>query len=91
MHAFLILQVEQQTCLFCLQKNRVQSSDFKGQMIHSDINLSMLNIGRDKLIDQGIFIPSILCDAESLPFPDNYFDCVTIGFGIRNMTDKKEH
>jgi len=71
------------------KKIGVQSSDFKGQMIHSDINLSMLNIGRDKLIDQGIFIPSILCDAESLPFPDNYFDCVTIGFGIRNMTDKK--
>ena len=71
------------------KKIGVQSSDFKGHMIHSDINLSMLNIGRDKLIDQGIFIPSILCDAESLPFPDNYFDCVTIGFGIRNMTDKK--
>ena len=72
------------------KKIGVQSADFNGQIIHSDINLSMLNIGRNKLIDQGIFIPSILCDAESLPFPDNYFDCVTIGFGIRNMTDKKK-
>jgi demethylmenaquinone methyltransferase/2-methoxy-6-polyprenyl-1,4-benzoquinol methylase len=72
------------------KKIGAQSSDFKGQMIHSDINLSMLNIGRDKLINQGIFIPSVLCDAESLPFPDNYFDYVTIGFGIRNMTDKKK-
>jgi len=71
------------------KKIGAQLTNFKGQMIHSDINLSMLNIGRSKLIDQGIFIPSILCDAESLPFPDNYFDCVTIGFGIRNMTDKK--
>ena len=72
------------------KKLGVQSGDFKGQIIHSDINLSMLHIGRDKLIDQGIFIPSILCDAESLPFPDGFFDCVTIGFGIRNMTNKKK-
>jgi len=72
------------------KKIGAQSSDFTGQIIHSDINLSMLNIGRNKLINQGIFIPSVLCDAESLPFPDNYFDYVTIGFGIRNMTDKKK-
>lgn len=72
------------------KKIGAQSAKFEVQMIHSDINLSMLNIGRDKLINQGIFIPSVLCDAESLPFSDNYFDCVTIGFGIRNMTDKQK-
>ena len=71
------------------KKIGAQSSNFKGQLIHSDINLSMLNIGRDKLINQGIFIPSVLCDAESLPFPDNYFDCVIVAFGLRNMTHKE--
>ena len=51
------------------KKIGVQSGDFKGQMIHSDINLSMLNIGRDKLIDQGIFIPSISVSYTHLTLP----------------------
>jgi len=49
-----------------------------------------LKEGKKKLINEGKIIPSILCDAESLPFPDNFFDCVTIGFGLRNMTNKKQ-
>ena len=60
------------------------------QIFHTDINLSMLKEGKKKLINEGKIIPSILCDAESLPFPDNFFDCVTIGFGLRNMTNKKQ-
>jgi len=60
------------------------------RVFHSDINLPMLREGSKKLINQGKFIPAILCDAEALPFPKNYFDCVTIGFGLRNMTNKKK-
>ena len=60
------------------------------EVFHTDINLPMLREGRKKLINQGKIIPSILCDAEALPFPNNYFDCVTIGFGLRNMTNKKK-
>jgi|TARA_B110000037_G_scaffold221469_1_gene292628 demethylmenaquinone methyltransferase / 2-methoxy-6-polyprenyl-1,4-benzoquinol methylase len=67
-----------------LKKNK----DFK--IFHTDINLSMLKKGRRKLIDHGKIIPSLLCDAEALPFPNNYFDCVTISFGLRNMTNKEE-
>ena len=49
----------------------------------------MLKEGKKKIINQGRITPSILCDAEALPFPYNYFDCVTIGFGLRNMTNKE--
>ena len=66
-----------------LKKNK----DF--EIFHTDINLSMLKEGKKKIINQGKITPSILCDAEALPFPNNYFDCVTIGFGIRNMTNKE--
>ena len=60
------------------------------EIFHTDINLSMLKEGKRKLINQGKITPSILCDAEALPFPNNYFDCVTIGFGLRNMTNKEK-
>ena len=60
------------------------------EVIHTDINLSMLKEGKRKLINQGKITPSIICDAEALPFPNSYFDCVTIGFGLRNMTNKEE-
>ena len=60
------------------------------EIFHTDINLSMLKEGKKKLINQGKIIPAILCDAEALPFPNNYFDCVTIGFGLRNMTNKEQ-
>jgi demethylmenaquinone methyltransferase/2-methoxy-6-polyprenyl-1,4-benzoquinol methylase len=59
-----------------------------GQVWMTDINAAMLAVGRDKLIDAGIFTPLALCDAQQLPFPDDAFDCVSVAFGLRNMTDK---
>lgn len=62
----------------------------EGQVILSDINSSMLNVGRDRLLDQGISdnIRYVQANAECLPFADNSFDCITIAFGLRNVTDK---
>jgi len=57
-------------------------------IFQTDINYSMLTEGQKKLINQGKIIPAITCDAEALPFQSNYFDCVTIAFGLRNMTNK---
>ncbi len=67
-----------------------EKTGIKGQVILSDINSSMLKEGRDKIIDSGHFENIQLCqlNAENLPFPDNHFDCITIGFGLRNVTDK---
>ena len=48
----------------------------------------MLERGRDRLLDEGRALPLAQCDAERLPFPDNYFDCVSVAFGLRNMTHK---
>jgi demethylmenaquinone methyltransferase / 2-methoxy-6-polyprenyl-1,4-benzoquinol methylase len=59
-----------------------------GQVWLTDINSSMLGVGRDRLLDQGYALPVAQCDAEKLPFPDNYFDCVSVAFGLRNMTHK---
>jgi demethylmenaquinone methyltransferase/2-methoxy-6-polyprenyl-1,4-benzoquinol methylase len=59
-----------------------------GQVVLTDINASMLAVGRDRLIDDGATVPALQCDAEKLPFPDNYFDCVIVAFGLRNMTHK---
>ncbi|MFT7266795.1 MAG: demethylmenaquinone methyltransferase/2-methoxy-6-polyprenyl-1,4-benzoquinol methylase [Porticoccus sp.] len=61
-----------------------------GKVILVDINESMLKIGRDKLIDTGCSnqVLYTLADAQCLPFPDNTFDCITIAFGLRNVTDK---
>lgn len=59
-----------------------------GEVWLTDINGSMLRVGRDRLLDRGIVTPAMLCDAEKLPFPDNYFDVVTVAFGLRNMTHK---
>jgi demethylmenaquinone methyltransferase/2-methoxy-6-polyprenyl-1,4-benzoquinol methylase len=60
-----------------------------GQVWMTDINAAMLGVGRDKLIDQGLSAPPALCDAEKLPFPADYFDCVSVAFGLRNMTHKE--
>lgn len=59
-----------------------------GEVWLTDINNSMLSIGRDRLIDDGTPTPVAQCDAEKLPFPDNYFNCVSVAFGLRNMTRK---
>ena len=59
-----------------------------GQVILTDINASMLGVGRDRLLDQGLAVPAAQCDAEKLPFPADYFDCVSVAFGLRNMTHK---
>ncbi len=59
-----------------------------GQVVLTDINNAMLRVGRDRLLDAGMPTPVTQCDAEHLPFPDNYFDCVSIAFGLRNVTHK---
>lgn len=59
-----------------------------GTVVLTDINAAMLARGRDRLLDEGIAAPAVRCDAEHLPFATNYFDCVTIGFGLRNVTRK---
>lgn len=59
-----------------------------GEVILTDINASMLAVGRDRLIDDGLPVPALQCDAEKLPFPDQHFDCVIVAFGLRNMTHK---
>jgi demethylmenaquinone methyltransferase/2-methoxy-6-polyprenyl-1,4-benzoquinol methylase len=62
----------------------------RGLVVLSDINASMLAHGRDRLLNEG-FVHNVYCvqaNAERLPFPDGYFDCITIGFGLRNVTDK---
>ena len=59
-----------------------------GVVVHTDINGAMLAEGRDKLIDRGLALPTVQCNAESLPFPDRMFDVVSIAFGLRNVTRK---
>ena len=59
-----------------------------GQVWLTDINADMLMRGRDRLMDAGQALPAVRCDAEKLPFPADYFDCVTVAFGLRNMTRK---
>lgn len=62
----------------------------EGRVVLADINTSMLQVGRDKLLDTGRLgnIEFVQADAQFLPFPDDSFDCVTIAFGLRNVTDK---
>lgn len=62
----------------------------EGRVVLADINNSMLNVGRDKLRDNGIVdnVHYVQANAEELPFPDDYFDCITISFCLRNVTDK---
>ena len=59
-----------------------------GVVVHTDINEAMLRVGRDRLIDEGLVLPTSICDAEKLPFPTGQFDLVSVAFGLRNMTHK---
>jgi demethylmenaquinone methyltransferase/2-methoxy-6-polyprenyl-1,4-benzoquinol methylase len=59
-----------------------------GLVVHTDINEAMLSVGRDRLVDEGLFLPTSACDAERLPFRDGEFDLVSVAFGLRNMTHK---
>ncbi|PKO45600.1 MAG: bifunctional demethylmenaquinone methyltransferase/2-methoxy-6-polyprenyl-1,4-benzoquinol methylase UbiE [Betaproteobacteria bacterium HGW-Betaproteobacteria-3] len=59
-----------------------------GQVVHTDINEAMLRTGRDRLLDAGVALPTLVCDAERLPFCDGHFDLVSVAFGLRNMTHK---
>jgi demethylmenaquinone methyltransferase/2-methoxy-6-polyprenyl-1,4-benzoquinol methylase len=59
-----------------------------GQVVHTDINEAMLRTGRDRLLDAGVALPTLVCDAEKLPFSSDHFDVVTVAFGLRNMTHK---
>jgi len=60
-----------------------------GRLVLGDINADMLALGRDRLLDAGMPAPAVRCDAERLPFVSDYFDCITIGFGLRNVTRKE--
>jgi len=59
-----------------------------GRVVHTDINEAMLSTGRDRLVDHGLALPTLVCDAEKLPFPDAHFNVVSVAFGLRNMTHK---
>lgn len=59
-----------------------------GRVVHTDINEAMLREGRARLLDKGVALSTLVCDAEQLPFPDNQFDLVSVAFGLRNMTHK---
>lgn len=71
-----------------LAKAMAKRAGAKGEVWLTDINSSMLGVGRDRMLDHGLVLPVAVCDAEFLPFPDAYFDRVTVAFGLRNMTHK---
>jgi demethylmenaquinone methyltransferase/2-methoxy-6-polyprenyl-1,4-benzoquinol methylase len=59
-----------------------------GRVVHTDINEAMLRTGRERLLNLGVSLPTLVCDAEKLPFPSNHFNVVSVAFGLRNMTHK---
>jgi demethylmenaquinone methyltransferase / 2-methoxy-6-polyprenyl-1,4-benzoquinol methylase len=73
-----------------LAKTFARQAGSGGEVWLTDINESMLRVGRDRLLNKGLSTPVLLCDAEKLPFQNNYFDRVTVAFGLRNMTHKEE-
>ncbi|MES2842556.1 MAG: bifunctional demethylmenaquinone methyltransferase/2-methoxy-6-polyprenyl-1,4-benzoquinol methylase UbiE [Pseudomonadota bacterium] len=60
-----------------------------GRVVHTDINEAMLREGRTRLLDMGVVLPTLVCDAERLPFASDSFDFVSVAFGLRNMTNKE--
>jgi demethylmenaquinone methyltransferase/2-methoxy-6-polyprenyl-1,4-benzoquinol methylase len=71
-----------------LAKAFARAAGPSGEVWLTDINDSMLRVGRDRLTDKGVLAPTAVCDAEQLPFPSGYFDRVSVAFGLRNMTHK---
>ena len=61
-----------------------------GEVVLTDINGAMLALGRDRMVNAGRLVPAVQCDAEKLPFPNAHFDCVSIAFGLRNVTRKEQ-
>ncbi len=61
----------------------------RGTVVHTDINEAMLRQGRDRLLDEGLVLPTAICDGETLPFASGTFDLVSVAFGLRNMTHKE--
>ena len=61
----------------------------RGEVVVTDVNSAMLKAGRDRLLDAGMLLPVVQCDAERLPFGPDRFDCVSIAFGLRNVTRKE--
>lgn len=66
----------------------LKNTGTSGEVWLTDINGSMLAVGRDRMLDEGKTVPVAQCDGEKLPFPEHYFDCVCVAFGLRNMTHK---
>jgi len=62
----------------------------QGTVVHTDINEAMLRQGRDRLLDEGLVLPTLICDGERLPFATGSFDLVSVAFGLRNMTHKEQ-
>jgi len=62
----------------------------RGRVVLTDVNAAMLKLGRDRMIDAGRLLPVVQCNAEALPFPPSTFDCVSIAFGLRNVTHKEK-
>ena len=71
-----------------LARSFAQQAGSSGMVVHTDINEAMLRRGRDRLLDEGLMLPTALCDAEALPFSGASFDVVSVAFGLRNMTHK---
>ena len=67
----------------------VRQAGASGRVVLSDINEAMLRVGRDRLLDEGLVVPTAACDAERLPFANAAFDLVSVAFGLRNMTRKE--
>ncbi|MBI5658306.1 MAG: bifunctional demethylmenaquinone methyltransferase/2-methoxy-6-polyprenyl-1,4-benzoquinol methylase UbiE [Nitrosomonadales bacterium] len=72
-----------------LSRQFARRAGSSGQVWLTDINNAMLRVGRNRMLDDGMVMPVAQCDAECLPFPANYFDCVSIAFGLRNVTRKE--
>lgn len=73
-----------------LSRAFAQRVGLTGRVVHTDINEAMLREGRNRLLDEGLVLPTMVCDAEKLPFADNSFDIVSVAFGLRNMTHKDQ-